>query len=171
MAREFGTFLVAANYEPLKAAPFDARSLVETKTDLISKDTWYVDGDVWLYNGMIVAVGQDINPANNGVYILMDANNYQLISSWKKLSNEDEIRNLQEQIDNLEIEGGGSLDVEIDTELQLPEIGDDNTTYYIKENSSIQRWDAENKTYVSYGGAADFDINIIHGGNSHVETN
>lgn len=40
MARYRGNFTVAANYEPLKAAPFDARALVETKADLTAATTW-----------------------------------------------------------------------------------------------------------------------------------
>lgn len=177
MAREFGTFLAPANYEPLKAAPFDARALVETQVDLITEETWLVDGGVWVYDGMVVAVSSDIDVSKNGIYILQDAANYQSLNSWVKQANENDIKllqeeqnNLQEQINQLEIESGG-LDVEVDFVEELPIEGNDNTTYYVKENSSIQRWDAENSTYVAYGGAADIDINLIYGGNSHGETN
>ena len=40
MQREFGTFPVAANYEPQVGAPFDARSLVKTKAALLDGATW-----------------------------------------------------------------------------------------------------------------------------------
>jgi hypothetical protein len=69
MARKKGTFQVSANYEPLKAAPFDARSLVETKEDLFLADTWTINGIAWVYNGMLVAVFNDTEE-NKGLYLL-----------------------------------------------------------------------------------------------------
>ena len=57
MAREKGTFQVAANYEPLIAAPFDARMLVGVKSDLTAPQTWQdLRGDAWVYVGMLVTV-------------------------------------------------------------------------------------------------------------------
>ena len=48
MSREKGTFLVPANYEPQKAAPFDARMKVESKADLTLEKTWKLrDGEIW----------------------------------------------------------------------------------------------------------------------------
>lgn len=170
MARKKGTFQVSANYEPLKAAPFDARSLVETRADLIAESSWVVNDIAWVYNGMLVSVGQDIEPSFNGVYILQDAENYTDLNSWKKLADTTSIEDLQKQIDELEVSGGGSLDVEVETEDELPAEGNDNTTYYIKENSSIQRWDEETQSYISYGGVGEtpeLDINLIFGGNSN----
>ena len=166
MARRKGTFQVSANYEPLKAAPFDARQLVETRADLIAEDTWVINDIAWVYTGMIVAVASDVNRANNGVYVLTDAANYTSLESWEKLADSKSIEDLQRQIDAIEVQGGGTLDLEIDSEADLPEVGDEHITYYIKENSSIQRWDAEEGKYRSYGGT-DFDINIIHGGDSN----
>ena len=67
MARYKGTFTVAANYEPLIAAPFDARSLVETRSDLINPATWVrSDGGYWTYVGMVVSVSADIELSNKG---------------------------------------------------------------------------------------------------------
>lgn len=169
MAREKGIFQVSANYEPLKAAPFDARSLVESKADLINEKTWVIDNVAWVYTGMIVSVARDIEVTNNGVYRLLDADNYMLESSWQKLADTTSIEDLQRQIDELEV-SGGSIDLEVETETELPETGDENTTYYIKENASIQRWDEETQTYIRYGGAGDtpdIDINLIYGGNSN----
>ena len=137
MARYKGTFKAAANYEPQIAAPFDARMLVEARSDLILKSTWaQLNGDVWTYAGMIVTVASDVNPANNGVYMLMDAD-YTIASNWQKMASVAEIADLQTQIDNLEVSGGGSLDVEVETEELLPEEGNKNTTYFVKENLSI----------------------------------
>lgn len=168
MAREKGIFHISANYEPLKAAPFDARSLVESKADLLAASTWVVNDIAWVYKGMLVAVAADINPENNGVYMLIDADNYMQEQSWKKFADIQNIADLQQQIDELEVSGGGSLDEEVDTEEELPEIGDDDTTYYVKENTSIQRWDDETQSYITYGGSdAALDINIINGGNAN----
>ena len=114
---------------------------------------------------MVVSVASDVNPANNGVYMLIDAD-FTIASNWQKMASVEEIAYLQEQIDNLEI-SGGSLDVEVETEESLPEEGDENATYFVKENLSIQRWDDETGTYISYGGAPELDINIINGGNSN----
>jgi hypothetical protein len=91
MAREKGTFNVSANYEPLKAAPFDARSLVKTKADLTNIATWTINNDIWIYDGMLVTVVQDSNPKFNGVYRLVDAENFNFDSSWMKLANNEEL--------------------------------------------------------------------------------
>ena len=91
MAREKGTFNVSANYEPLKAAPFDARSLVKTKADLTNIATWTINNDIWIYDGMLVTVMQDSNPKFNGVYRLVDAENFNFDSSWMKLANDEEL--------------------------------------------------------------------------------
>ena len=178
MAREKGTFHNPANYEPLIAAPFDARQLVETKADLIAANTWQqANGEIWIYSGMIVAVAADIEKSNNGIYLLLDAINYFKIESWKKMSDETdifalrlELEELQKEIDNIEISGKGSLDVQLDFITDLPEVGDINTTYYIKENSSIQRWDEIAQAYLSFGGVGEtpeLDINLIYGGNAN----
>lgn len=169
MARYKGTYTAAANYEPLKAAPFDARQLVESKADLISASTWQQsNGDIWIYQGMIVAVSSDVNADNNGLYILSNSN-YTLEASWTKMADVKSIEELQAQIDNLEVSGGGSLDVTVNAETDLPEVGDSNTTYYVLDNNSIYRWQEETQSYISFGGGtADFeDINIIHGGNAN----
>lgn len=175
MARFKGTFEVPANYEPQKAAPFDARQLVESKSDLFLARTWQdTNGDMWIYTGMIVSVATDIEASYNGVYRLVDAAKYDQETGWQKLADDEaiaaiqeEIKDLQEQIENIEVSGGGSSDIEVETEADLPEVGDENTTYYVKENSSIQRWDAEEGNYDIYGGAADLNINFINGGNAN----
>ena len=171
MARYKGTFSVAANYEPLVGGPFDARQVVETKSDLTDPKIWrQANGSIWTYVGMIVVVTSDVDPDNNGLYTLNDKD-YTNIANWKKYATEKDIAFLQKQIDDIEISGeGGSLDLDVETEADLPEIGDSNTTYYIKENNKIQRWDEETQTYVQYGGVGDIpdiDINLIFGGNSN----
>jgi len=84
MSRNKGTFNFSANFEPIIKAPLDARSLVGTFSDLINPSTWMdADGLVWLYNGLIVGVGNDVS-INNGIWFLKDADNYTLASSWEK---------------------------------------------------------------------------------------
>lgn len=51
----------------------DAKSLVKTYSELLSVDTWTVDGVVTAYNGMITAVWLNtVDTAKNGVYFLYD---------------------------------------------------------------------------------------------------
>ena len=88
MARRKGLFNVSANYEPLISAPFDARIVVDYKSDLTSESTWKkVGSGIYLYDGLVVAVTKDVE-ANNGVYLLKHANAYQSIDSWQKLEKE-----------------------------------------------------------------------------------
>ena len=100
---------------------------------------------------MYVAVAADPAEENNGLYLLKNKV-YTLESSWEKQATKREIDSLQEQIDNLVV-GAGSLDVTLETQEDLPEQGDSNTTYYIKEDASIWRWDNEHVAYISYGGS------------------
>lgn len=102
MAREKGTFQVAANYEPLIAAPFDARSLVKTKDDLTAPQTWrQANGDIWIYAGMLVAVYGDPIAANNGLYILSNPAAYDQEVSWTKFADIAQIEALEERMNNL----------------------------------------------------------------------
>ena len=169
MSRYRGTFTVAANYEPLKAAPFDARSIVGTKADLTDPQIWQQEnGDVWVYVGMLVTVIQDVKADDNGTYRL-NALPYTDPDNWVKQADEDDIERLQAQIENIEV-GAGSLDITVSSEVDLPVPGDKNATYYVKTNSSIYRWDEETQTYQSYGGTGEIpelNIQIIHGGNAH----
>ena len=169
MAREKGTFQVAANYEPLIAAPFDARMLVGVKSDLTAPQTWQDSrGDAWVYVGMLVTVVQDVKADDNGTYRLI-ALPYTDPENWIKQADEDDIERLQAQIDNIEV-GEGSLDITVSSEVDLPIPGDKNATYYVKANSSICRWDEETQTYQSYGGTGEnpeLNIQIIYGGNAN----
>ena len=56
MARNKGTFSYSANYEVKMQAALDPRVMVETKAELISKDTWPYDGNtIYLYKGILVS--------------------------------------------------------------------------------------------------------------------
>ena len=86
MSRNKGTFNFSANFEPLLKAPLDARQVVGTFADLTDPSTWKdADELVWLYNGLIVGVGNDADPSLNGAYFLKDADNYTNALSWSKL--------------------------------------------------------------------------------------
>lgn len=82
MTRTFGDSSFAANFEPKKAAPLDARTVVNTKAELLLLATWNSgDGNSYTYKGMLVAVINDPTSNNNGVYRLTDAD-YTSVSSW-----------------------------------------------------------------------------------------
>lgn len=83
MSRNKGTFNFSANFEPLLKAPLDSRQVVNTYADLTDPSTWVdANGNVWLYNGAIVGVANDASTTRNGIYILLDAANYTVGSSW-----------------------------------------------------------------------------------------
>lgn len=68
MARNKGTFSYAANYEVKVQAALDPRIAVETKAELILKDTWPYDGNtIYLYKGLVVSVQEE-----NALYMLTD---------------------------------------------------------------------------------------------------
>ena len=84
MAREKGLFQFSGNFEATKAAPLDTRTVVDTLAELTVSDTWKVDGKVWLYDGIVVAVKE-----NNGLYMLSgmsaDATAYSSLDNWKRV--------------------------------------------------------------------------------------
>lgn len=80
MGRGIGDSIFPANFEPRKAAPFDARTVVSTKADLTALATWDTgDGNAYTYKGMLVSVIND--GINNGVYRL-NADDYSVASNW-----------------------------------------------------------------------------------------
>lgn len=86
MARIKGQANYASNFEVLKQAPLDSRSVVSDSGDLIKAVTWRdADGNVWLYDGLIVVVPNTNNPSAPEVYVLKDKNNYGRPDTWFKL--------------------------------------------------------------------------------------
>jgi hypothetical protein len=84
MARVQGLLALSGNWEPQMAAPFDGRSLVEFKSDLILNSTWLAkDGNNYAYKGMIVVVINDATLDNNGIYYLTNSD-YTNINNWVK---------------------------------------------------------------------------------------
>ena len=69
MARNKGTFKFAATLEVQSANAFDPRGVVNTKAELINKETWPYEGEtVYVYNGMQVAVVEE-----KAIYMLVDS--------------------------------------------------------------------------------------------------
>lgn len=86
MARIKGQANYASNFEVLKQAPLDSRSVVSDSGDLIKAVTWRdADGNVWLYDGLIVVVPNTNNPSAPEVYVLKDKDNYGRPDTWFKL--------------------------------------------------------------------------------------
>ena len=85
MARDKGTFNFSANFEVLNKAPLDARQVVGSYADLINPSTWRDSNSlIWLFNGAIVSVANDVSTTRNGIYFLKDANNYTDYLNWEK---------------------------------------------------------------------------------------
>lgn len=81
MARVQGTFNFSANFETLTAGPLDARAVVQYVSDLTSSGVL-----PYPYNGMpVVVVSEAALSGKNGLYILLDKDNYTNISSWEKV--------------------------------------------------------------------------------------
>lgn len=83
MARNKGTFGFAANFEVKAQEALDPRVVVDSKADLINKETWPYDGEtIYLYNGLIVAV-----VADKSMYMLIDKTKVleSDYSGWKQL--------------------------------------------------------------------------------------
>lgn len=86
MARIKGQANYASNFEVLKQAPLDSRTVVSDSGDLTKAATWRdADGNVWLYDGLIVVVPNTNNPSAPEVYVLKDKDNYGRPDTWFKL--------------------------------------------------------------------------------------
>ena len=165
MARGKGLFQVTANYEPLVTGPFDARTLVQYKEDLILPDTWTINGSRYIYNGMIVTVANDTE-ANNGVYRLKDRRYYTNYEYWEKLAELSDIQNLQAQIDELKNSGSNSkIEVEFATRFNFPNTGSTEVIYVAIDENAMYYWDETNAVYKCIG--RDYkEIETIFGGHA-----
>ena len=177
MGRIRGVFTTSNNYEVKKAAPFDARMLVKKKSDLVDSSSWSITG---IYNGMIVAVGNDPEKANNGLYMLTDIRNIDSLSSWIKFAELSDLEAMGKNIQNLTEElglvkaeldkkqdklvagkniiiennvisavgssGGGNSVIQVE---KLPEIGEEDTVYCVKNDGSLYMW--SEGSWVCYG--------------------
>lgn len=77
---------------------------------------------------------------------------------------------LEERVKTLEDSGGGGEGVKavtVDTIDELPTSGNPSGVYFIREPSSIYRWDNTTKSYVCVGSDVN-EIKLIIGGNAFV---
>ena len=190
MARIKGSFITSNNYEVKKTAPFDARMLVKKKSDLTESLSWSVTG---IYNGMIVAVGDDPEKSNNGLYMLADVDNVASASSWIKFAELSDLVEMAKNIDALTKELGvikEELDKKQDKLIagkniiiennvisatgggggagviqveNLPDNGQEDVIYCVQNDGSVYMW--KDGAWVCYG--RDYNqITLLLGGTS-----
>ena len=190
MARIKGSFITSNNYEVKKTAPFDARMLVKKKSDLTESLSWSITG---IYNGMIVAVGDDTEKSNNGLYMLADVDNVVSASSWIKFAElsdlvemaknidalTEELGIIKEELDkkqdkliagkNIIIENnvisatGGGSGAGVIQVENLPDNGQEDVIYCVQNDGSVYMW--KDGTWVCYG--RDYNqITLLLGGTS-----
>ena len=88
MSRNKGLVTISNNFEPTIAQPLDSRLVANTVSDLTDTSYWQSgDLNTYLYEGIAVAVWNDNNPVNNGVYILKDSD-YLSIDNWIKVGSD-----------------------------------------------------------------------------------
>ena len=120
MARNKGTFSYAANYEVKMQAALDPRVAVETKAELILKNTWPYDGDtIYLYKGLVVSVQEE-----NALYMLIDMSKITApdYSGWLRVDagNAEQV----EVVDNLESDASDKALSAKQGKVLMGEIGD-----------------------------------------------
>lgn len=168
MSRYRGVFNQSSNYEPLIAAPLDARMVVEFKSDLTNPTTWTIASSTpYLFSGLLVCVTNDLDASLNGLYILIDADNYTSDDSWRKVADIRDIDALNERIDQITGGGGGGA-VQVEALVNLPNVGSENTVYFVKNENATYRWDEAGLKYYCTG--RDYqEIKVINGGNAEEE--
>ena len=168
MSRYRGVFNQSSNYEPLIAAPLDARMVVEFKSDLTNPTTWTIASSTpYLFSGLLVCVTNDLDASLNGLYILINADNYTSDDAWRKVADIRDIDALNERIDQITGGGGGGA-VQVEALANLPNVGSENTVYFVKNENATYRWDEAGLKYYCTG--RDYqEIKVINGGNAEEE--
>lgn len=161
-----GIFNLSANYEPLIAAPIDARTVVEYKEDLINVDTWRNGDGVYLYNGLCVAVVSD-TAENNGLYFLKNASLYNNYESWVKFADQSAIESIYEKIAEIELASTSEV-VSVPDRQSLPNLGKVNAVYFVIDENATYRWDNTQLKYYCVGRNYE-EIKIIYGGDASTE--
>lgn len=139
MARIKGQANYASNFEVLKQAPLDSRTVVSDSGDLIKIATWQdADGNVWLYDGLIVTVPNTNNPSAPEAYILKDKDNYGRPDAWLKLGadNASEVAAIQEALKKKANLANGKVpanELPIATSLGNPNNGTIPSTFAVNE--------------------------------------
>lgn len=154
MARNKGTFNFAANFEVLAKAPLDARQVVENYSDLMTAATWEDSAsNVWLFDGLIVAVTSDSSTTLNGVYYLKDAINYTTPSSWAKVGSDSDLSVLEASIlynQQINLSQDASI-LKLDTSIgeinQYQAIQDTSILVALSKDTSVQNVGAGEQLY------------------------
>lgn len=88
MARDRGVYNMPGNIELAKEAPLDARRKVNTYAELVKPETWQdSDGKVWLYDGMVVEVGDRIGE----LFQLKSKDGYTSADNWVSVGTTQEL--------------------------------------------------------------------------------
>lgn len=183
MARILGSTNRDSNYEVRVRKPLDARSIVQTYADLTTESNWIAsNGTPVAYNGMIVAVWLDPNPALNGIYFLHDstvtnlkaAPKTAIEANWHRLGGINDLPGLNEQISAIQEELEAvksdidelqdSATVIVNTFEALPKPGAAGKIYVVTEDAMMYVWYNNDYLPVGDGGGDAEEIQIIHGG-------
>lgn len=139
MARIKGQANYASNFEVLKQAPLDSRTVVSDAGDLTKIATWQdADGNVWLYDGLIVVVPNADNANAPEVYVLKDKDNYGRPDAWLKLGADNalEVAAIQEALKKKANLSNGKVpanELPIATSLGNPNNGTIPTTFAVSK--------------------------------------
>lgn len=166
--RSPGVFNFSANFEALIAAPLDARSAVQSYSELTDSSLPYP------YVGMVVAVTSDVSATNNGLYILK-ATPATVSGNWYKLAEGAGTTitgvTYSGTVQTIELSDGGSFTTDInDTQLATTQYstGISTHSYQFVDNTSYTGTTISGQTYniVDLVGTAKLNIvvlNILYG--------
>lgn len=94
--RPVATFNFSGNLEVKKEGPLDAKLYIFNFEDLTNPATWTdEDGNVWLYDTMIVGVGSGASAA---LYMLTDKTKYTQASAWVKITTGGDIPEVESDV-------------------------------------------------------------------------
>lgn len=147
-----GDLIIGTNYEVKRNAPLDARMLAGTKADLTDAAQW--QSPLTMYQGMIVAVIQDPEESNNGIYFLRKLP-FTVEANWVMLAKFDDFADFQEQIETdltnyvtheqaIEFVKMVIVDEGVDINIAVP-TPEEKTLYFHKEDGNLYE-------YISYNG-------------------
>jgi hypothetical protein len=124
--RTIGAIVTTSNYEASVRKPFDARMLVPSYAALTFIDNWKANEEVNAFNGMLVAVADETDSTNTGIYYLFDptctdaasANsipNVEDINNWHKIAELTDVNAISERLTEIEgaLAGAGLSEAEV----------------------------------------------------------